>query len=223
EWLASHGRWLAWSGAILGLSEGEALWAQYHRQMGDVPRAHKHAEHALAHAKDPRQPLALLAAHRLLGELDAAAGRYADAHAHIDASLALADACAAPYERALTLLASAQLYAAMKDATATQEALAEARSICARLGARLALAQADALAARIAATTDVPPVYPAGLSAREVEVLRLLASGKTNREMAAALFLSERTIDAHVRNILTKTRTDNRAAATAFAFQHHLA
>jgi DNA-binding NarL/FixJ family response regulator len=52
--------------------------------------------------------------------------------------------------------------------------------------------------------------------------LRLLAAGKTNREIAAVLFLSERTIEVHVTHILTKTGTENRAAATAFAYQHGL-
>src|SRR5262249_42045128 len=101
--------------------------------------------------------------------------------------------------------------------------LTEARAICEPLDAQRALAQADTLAARLTAIHDAPPVYPAGLSAREVEVLRLLAAGESNPEIADALFLSGRTIDAHVRNIFTKTRTDNRAAATAFAYQHHLA
>ena len=67
------------------------------------------------------------------------------------------------------------------------------------------------------------PAYPAGLSAREVEVLHLLAAGRTNREIAEALFLSERTIHSHVRTILTKTGADNRAAAAAFALRHRLA
>jgi DNA-binding NarL/FixJ family response regulator len=66
-------------------------------------------------------------------------------------------------------------------------------------------------------------VFPAGLSAREVEVLRLVAAGRTNRDIADALFLSEHTVRVHVRNILTKSDTDNRTAAAAFARQHGLA
>jgi len=99
EWLEAHDRWLAWSGAVLGQSEGQALWAQYHRQAGNMDQAYKHATQAFAHATEPRQPLALLAAHRLLGELDTDAGRHGDAKTHLQQSLALADACAAPYER----------------------------------------------------------------------------------------------------------------------------
>jgi DNA-binding CsgD family transcriptional regulator len=61
-----------------------------------------------------------------------------------------------------------------------------------------------------------------GLTAREVEVLRLVAAGNTNREIAAALVLSDRTIDRHVSNIFVKLRVSSRAAATAAAYEHGL-
>ncbi|MGI8855586.1 MAG: AAA family ATPase, partial [Thermomicrobiales bacterium] len=147
EWLEIHGRWLAWSGAMLGQSEGQALWAQYHRQAGEIDKAREHAGRALAHASEPRQPLALIAAHRLLGELDTEAGRYDDAETHLNASLALATACEAPFERALTLLAMAQLRSAMGDTTDATVLLAEVRAICTPLGAKPTLARVDALAA----------------------------------------------------------------------------
>src|SRR5205823_4838318 len=103
----------------------------------DLPAApaREHAARALAEASAPRQPLALLAAQRLLGELDTAAGRHADAAAHLDAALALADACAAPYERALTLLAQAELRAATGDRPEAQALLHEVRAICTPLAA----------------------------------------------------------------------------------------
>jgi DNA-binding CsgD family transcriptional regulator len=223
SWLRAHDRWLAWNGAVLGRSEGQALWAAYHRATGDAAAAHESASRALRHATDPRQPLALLAAHRLLGALATDAGRFDAAAAHLDQSLALADACAAPYERALTLLARAALRAATGERAAAATLLDDARAICMPLGARPALARADALAARVATAGERRPVYPAGLSAREVEVLRLVAAGRTNREIAGALSLSEHTVRVHVRTILTKTHTANRAGATAFAFQHGLA
>jgi DNA-binding CsgD family transcriptional regulator/tetratricopeptide (TPR) repeat protein len=220
-WLETHDRWLAWSGAVLGQSEGRALWTHYHRAAGDAARAHASAAQALAYATEPRQPLALLAAHRLIGELDTDTERFDSAAGHLNAALALSDACAAPYERALTLLALAELRAATNrrdDATAL---LDNARAILIPLEARPALARADALAACITVTMPAS-AYPAGLSAREVEVLRLLAAGHTNRLIADMLSLSERTIHVHVRNIFTKTGADNRAAATAFAFRHSL-
>jgi predicted ATPase/DNA-binding CsgD family transcriptional regulator len=68
----------------------------------------------------------------------------------------------------------------------------------------------------------LPPRYPAGLSAREVEVLRLVAQGQTNHQIAQALSLSKKTVDNHLTHILRKTACDNRAAVTAFAIQHAL-
>ena len=62
----------------------------------------------------------------------------------------------------------------------------------------------------------------AGLTGREVEVLRLIAAGKTNKAIGDELFISEKTVARHVSNILTKLRLDNRAAATAHAFKHGL-
>jgi DNA-binding NarL/FixJ family response regulator len=61
-----------------------------------------------------------------------------------------------------------------------------------------------------------------GLSARELEVLRLVAAGKTNRDIAAVLVLSEHTVARHVQNIFTKLRVSSRSAATAFAYEHRL-
>jgi DNA-binding NarL/FixJ family response regulator len=70
--------------------------------------------------------------------------------------------------------------------------------------------------------TGSPPRRSDGLSVREVEVLRLLAEGKTNRTIAADLGISERTVDRHVSNIFTKLDVSSRSAATAFAYEHKL-
>jgi DNA-binding CsgD family transcriptional regulator len=222
-WLTAHDAWRAWSGAVLGRSEGALQWARYHRASGDIATAYDSAARALQHATEPRQPLALLAAHRLLGKLATGTGQYDKASVHLDTALIFAEACAAPYERALTLFALTELHAASGDTAAATALVDEVRAICTPLGAKPVLARTDALAARLAATRTTAPAYPSGLSAREVEVLRLVAAGQTNRDIADALFLSEHTVRVHVRNILTKTNTDNRAAATAFALRHGIA
>jgi DNA-binding CsgD family transcriptional regulator len=221
EWLEAHGRWLAWSGAVRGRSEGHHGRAAYHRAAGDGARAYEHAERALAHATEPRQPLALLAIHRLIGELDIETGRHEEAAHHLDAALALAEACEAPYERALTLLAIAQLRIATGETQTARTLLEDARTICEPLGAQPALARADALLARLPA--DPAHAYPAGLSAREVEVLRLVAQGMTDRQVAEQLFLSPRTINQHLRSIYNKLGVSSRAAATHFAVERGIA
>ena len=62
------------------------------------------------------------------------------------------------------------------------------------------------------------PEYPCGLTEREVEVLRLVASGRSNAEIAGELVLSVRTVERHISNIYGKTGSGGRADATAFAF-----
>ncbi|MDX6630751.1 MAG: hypothetical protein QOH00_2997, partial [Gaiellales bacterium] len=61
-----------------------------------------------------------------------------------------------------------------------------------------------------------------GLSPRELQVLRLVAAGETNKAIATALVVSERTVDRHVSNIFAKLRVASRAAATAYAYEHQL-
>jgi DNA-binding NarL/FixJ family response regulator len=61
-----------------------------------------------------------------------------------------------------------------------------------------------------------------GLTDRELEVLRLVAAGNSNREIAAALLISEHTAARHVQNIFAKLGVSSRTAAGAFAFEHHL-
>ncbi len=73
-----------------------------------------------------------------------------------------------------------------------------------------------------AAPTEVRHAYPAGLTEREVEVLRLVAQGKTNREIADALVITERTAGHHVEHIYTKGGVSTRVGAALFAMRHSL-
>ena len=115
-----------------------------------------------------------------------------------------------PYEGARTRLLVGQACRALGDVDAEQMELDSARVVFERLGAVADLAALD--------QADRSSV----LSPREVEVLRLLATGATNRAIADQLFLSERTIARHVSNIFGKLGVSSRAAATAWAYQHKL-
>jgi DNA-binding CsgD family transcriptional regulator len=149
------------------------------------------------------------------------AGRVAEAATHFDEALALADACAAPYERALTLLALAELRASTGRTAEARSALNEIRAIGVPLNAAFALARADSLAARLAAVTPGGD-HPGGLSVRELEVLCLVAEGLTNAEVANRLSISPRTVGQHLRSVYNKLGVPSRAAATRFAVEHDL-
>jgi DNA-binding NarL/FixJ family response regulator len=77
--------------------------------------------------------------------------------------------------------------------------------------------------ARLESLTRRPADRPAhGLTTRELQILRMLATGKSNREIAAALVISDHTVRRHVQNTFAKLGVSSRAAATAFAFRHDL-
>ena len=90
--------------------------------------------------------------------------------------------------------------------------------------------QGNAIVAPLAApaitsssTCPAASTYPAGLTAREVEVLHLVARGLTSGEIALELKISEKTVGHHLTHIFNKTSCENRAAAAAFAIRHGLA
>jgi DNA-binding CsgD family transcriptional regulator/tetratricopeptide (TPR) repeat protein len=122
-----------------------------------------------------------------------------------------------PYEEAHTCLLMAEVCQRRDDRDGRRLELDNARRLLKQLNAGVSLA-------RIAD----PPVQhvntpPAGsLSDREMDVLRLLAAGKTNREIAQTLFISEKTVARHVSNIFDKLSVSTRSAATAWAYRHKL-
>jgi hypothetical protein len=140
-WLQAHDRCLQWSGAVLGRAEGALGWAEYHHATDNTGEARVRAEEASAHATQPRQPLALLAIHRFLGKLDIESGNLIEAGDHLQESLQLADACSAPFERALTLLKMARLRLAEGKMTEASTLLAEVRTVCEPLEAKPTLAR----------------------------------------------------------------------------------
>lgn len=118
----------------------------------------------------------------------------------------------APYEAARSRVLVALACQALGDDDAAHMELDAARTVFAKLGAEPDLERVSkpGVAGR------------AGLTARELEVLRLVAAGNTNRAIAGELVLSERTVDRHVSNIYAKLDVSSRAAATAYAYEHGL-
>lgn len=122
----------------------------------------------------------------------------------------------APYEIARVRVGIGLALRQLGDADSAELEFDAARQAFRELGAGPDLARVDAL------TGSGDDSRPGGLSPREVEVLRAVAVGRTNREIGAELGLSERTIDRHVSNIYTKLGVSSRAAATAYAYEHGL-
>src|SRR5919201_471382 len=121
----------------------------------------------------------------------------------------------APYEAARARVLVGQACLALGDDEACALELDAARTVFEELGAGPDVAAVDALSGSAEANRH-------GLTARELEVLRLVARGKSNREIAAALIISEHTVARHLQNIFRKLDVPSRAAAGAFAFEHDL-
>lgn len=117
-----------------------------------------------------------------------------------------------PYEVATARTLVGQALRVAGDDAAATESFAGAAKLFDEIGA--------SLDARLAHGGMPAPELPSGLTEREAEVLRLVASGMTNNEIADQLFLSAKTVSRHVSNIFTKIGVTSRAAATAFAFEH---
>jgi DNA-binding NarL/FixJ family response regulator len=120
----------------------------------------------------------------------------------------------APYDVARTRISLAEAYRELDDEDAAALELDAARGVFERLGA-------TADARRIARLVDGAP-SPDGLSPREVEILRLVATGRTNQEIASELHISDKTVARHLANIYLKLDLSTRSAATAYAFREGL-
>ncbi len=122
----------------------------------------------------------------------------------------------APYEAARVRLMMADACTRLSDHDTAGMELDAARRVFEQLGAAPALAKLAELSGRPRQSA------PGGLTPREVDVLRLVATGASNREVADRLVLSEKTVARHMSNIFTKLGVTSRAAATAYAYQHEL-
>lgn len=183
------------------------------RAAGDVAGARAIADELAAIADaSPSEVLRAIAAHArgavLVGEGDPVA-----ALVELRAAGRVWQTLRMPYEAARTSVLLGLACAALGDRSAATLEFGNAREVFTELGARPDLDRLDALTAPSPSRTD------AGLSDREREVLVLLAAGKTNREIAAVLHISQHTVGRHVENVFTKLGVTSRAAATSRAFE----
>ncbi|MEU0401721.1 LuxR C-terminal-related transcriptional regulator [Streptomyces sp. NPDC006197] len=122
-----------------------------------------------------------------------------------------------PYEAARVRMLLAAAYRTVGDEEGARLELGAARAVFERLGAG-----PDARRAAALLTGGARRRLPGGLTAREAEVLRLVASGRTNKDIARALVIGEHTVARHLHNVFAKLGVGSRAAATAYAYAHDL-
>ena len=182
---------------------------------GDTDRAGEAVEGLAAADRDRPAPMldAILA--RLEGEVCLATGDAREALRRLRSAESGWHALEAPYDVARVRADLGQALQALGDADSAALEFDAALRIFRELGAEPDLRRVERLA-------DRPPRAPGGLSTREAEVLGLVAAGQTNRAIASALGISERTVDRHVSNIFVKLGVTSRAAATAFAVEHRM-
>jgi DNA-binding CsgD family transcriptional regulator len=187
--------------------------------VGDFAAAHAAADELERTAARFDTELIAAAAAQARGETELADGDAYAALAALRRALGLWQELRAPYPAAKTRVALALACRALGDEDGAALELEAAGAAFARLEAAPDVAHVDALRAR------PPPAAPGaarGLTRRELEVLRCVATGQTNRQIAAELTLSEKTVDRHVSNIFAKLDVPSRTAATAYAFRHRL-
>jgi len=164
-----------------------------------------------------------VAADHILGLLAALCARLEDASGHFDTAIGLCRGAGYGPELALTCCDYAEMLMNQPGAVDRRkvgELLDEGSRIADELGMKPLVARFDVLNERLATLRRGRPEYPDGLTEREVEVLRLIAAGKSNQEIADELIISFHTVVRHVSNIFARTGAANRADATAYAHRH---
>jgi DNA-binding CsgD family transcriptional regulator len=182
----------------------------------DIPAASAAANELSEIAKSWDVPFLRALASRTRGAVLLADGKAHAALAELRKSWSIWCELDAPYEAARVRISIAQACRELKDEESARLELSAARQTFERLGATKDLSRVRALLPRDVSQGAGP------LTEREVQVLRLVASGMTNRAIAGKLKISEKTVARHLSNIFTKLDLSSRTAAAAYAYDHNL-
>jgi DNA-binding CsgD family transcriptional regulator len=183
---------------------------------GDVAAARACAEELTALSRSSPMPVVQAVVHQADGNVLLAEGDAGGALRQLRRAWALWMDLDAPYEAARCRVASGRACRALGDEDSAVMELEAARAVLLELGAGPELAALDEMSADRSARVG------SGLTPREVEIVRLVSTGMTNRLIAHELFLSEKTVARHLSNIFTKLGLPSRAAVTAYAYEHGL-
>ena len=195
---------------------------------GDAEAAREHYA-SLESQRDLMLMLGGIANDRLLGLLSQTMGELDQAAVHFGGALAFCRRAGYRPELAWSCCDYADMLldpsrstgrTGGEDRAKTRSLLDEALAVSSDLGMRPLMERVGALQERTEAQPARAPAYPDGLTQREIEVLRLVCGGKTDREIGEELFISVNTVGNHVRNILNKTNTANRTEAATYAALH---
>jgi len=161
------------------------------------------------------------------GALAAAEGRLPEAELHLGRAIEILRRVSLPWDEAEALRLWGHLLLRARRRDEALNKLTSSLHAYEKLDAAAAwtdpvAAERDALVKRSKASVTPTAAYPDGLSERETEVLKLIAGGKSNREIAEQLFVSARTVERHIANIYGKIEVHSRTQATAYAFGHRL-
>ncbi len=214
-------------GSLHGIAESLSQLARVMAAQGNESQAYALCEESLVIARELRHPGLIASCMEGLAQVSVAQGKAARAARLWGAAETLRESASIPrppieqatYERSVAHARSQMDEKAFATAWLQGRGMTPGQALSSQ-------EQETTPAAATAVTTQAPdstPGYFAGLTAREVEVLRLVARGRTNADIADELGLSEKTIAHHLTHIFNKTGSENRAAAAAFAIRHGLA
>lgn len=193
-----------------------AAWTEIALATGEIAAARAAADELSNIAREIDAPMLHAMAAHADGAVLLAEGKASAAMAALRRAWNIWEQMEAPYEFARVRVLLGLACRALGDHDAAAMELDAARWTFEQLGAAPDVARIDAL------SPAGSPASVSGLTARELEVLRLVAKGKSNKAIALELFISEKTVHRHVSNIFLKLQLSSRAAATAYAFQHNL-